>query len=103
MIGDLTLRVLQPATANDLEAVRERWRAAQMQLVAAAPPHEPFLVITPLGMPLRDAIEEMLTSAGVVLGARRPIVNWATASTLMYTRTDDDERLRVALAFDQLW
>src|SRR5687767_3582734 len=97
------MRVLQPATANDLEAARERWRAAQLELVAAAPPQEPFLVITPLGMPLRGAIEEMLTSAGVGLGARRPIVNWATASTLMYARTDDDERLRVALAFEQLW
>jgi hypothetical protein len=103
VIGDLTLRVLQPPTANELEATRERWREAQLQLTAAAASQPPFLVITPLGMPLRGAIEELLAAEGVAPATRRPVANWATASTLIYARTADDERLRVALAFEQLW
>ena len=103
MIGDLTMRVLQPPTASELEAMRERWREAQIRLTATAPSEPPFLVITPLGMPLRTAIEELLASAGVVPASRRPIADWATVSTLIYARTADDERLRVALAFEQLW
>jgi hypothetical protein len=103
VIGDLTMRVLQPPTANELDATRERWREAQDRLAAAAPMQAPFLIITPLGMPLRGAIEEVLASEGVVARTRRPIGDWASASTLIYARTADDERLRVALAFEQLW
>lgn len=97
----LDLRFTQPATTAEVAQVRRRWRT--FRTAVAIRPVRPFLVITPLGMPLRDEIAQRLAGAGIAPGRREAIANWPSASTILYVRTDTDERLRVALAFERLW
>jgi hypothetical protein len=59
---------------------------------------------TPLGLERRDALEQALAAAGVALGkARTPIDPFGAAATALYVRSDDDETLHRALAFERLW
>lgn len=81
---------------------RERWRESRRHLTSGQPVR-PFIVITPLGMPMRDRIQQALARAGVTVAGRRDIPDWPTASTLLYAKSDGDERLTVALAFEALW
>jgi hypothetical protein len=98
----LEARFEQPATASEIDGIRERWCAAQNLAAGAAPPR-PFLIVTPLGIPLRDRIGQLLADAHIPITGRTRISRWPCVSTFIYARTDDEERLRVALAFEHLW
>jgi hypothetical protein len=63
----------------------------------------PFLLLTPLGMEQRRPILQMLDEAGIGIGRVFPILDYPRLSSILYSRSADDERLRVALAFEQLW
>jgi hypothetical protein len=63
----------------------------------------PFLVLTPLGMPMRDAIASWLVENGYTVVRRIPIPDWPGTAASIYPRALDDERLIVALAFEALW
>jgi hypothetical protein len=101
-IDALEVRCPPVPSAAEIEQVRRR-----LHTFRPAPPDgleaQPFLVITPLGMPWREVIAQSLVELGIAIAGRTPIADWSTASTLVYARTDDDERLRVALAFEWLW
>jgi hypothetical protein len=64
---------------------------------------EPFLIVTPLGLARSEQIARMLAELGIRAARRATITDWATAATPIYVRTLDDERLRVALAFEAIW
>jgi hypothetical protein len=102
LLDVLAIEFPQPATVEDLERARQRWR--RIRLGRGRPEaSRPFLLITPLGMPLREQLAQALAAARITIADRTAIHDWPTASTQVYARTDDDERLRVALAFEQLW
>jgi hypothetical protein len=98
----LEVRFPQAPSNAEVAQVRQRLHACRNAPQSGLEPR-PFLLITLLGMPMREQIAQGLTELGIALGARTPLDDWPTAATLIYTRTDDDERLRVALAFERLW
>ena len=102
MTGVLQLRFAEPPAAADLHAVRQRWRAAH-DLVDPAAAGRPFVIITPLGLTVHDALTASFAAHDITVIDRRPIADWAALSTLLYARRDDDERLTVAIAFEQAW
>ena len=102
MSGVLQLRFAEPPAAADVDAVRQRWWAAHRLLDPAAA-GRPFIVITPLGLTVRDALTASFAAHDITVVDRRPVADWAALSTLLYARRDDDERLTVAIAFEQAW
>ena len=69
----------------------------------AVPPATPFLLLTPLGRPLRRRLRGLLAREGIRLAGRVLYPDWPRLSSILYTRQVSEERLRVALAFEQLW
>jgi hypothetical protein len=97
----LELRLLGPIADAEIDTVRRQLRMLRSAPVAAPP--RGFMVITPLGMPHRDAIAASLTNAGIEVAGRSLIDDWPRCSTFIYPRTEDDERLRVAIVFERAW
>jgi hypothetical protein len=91
----------EPSLA-ELEAMRQRVRAIHSAAVEQTEVR-PFLLVTPLGLAVRPRLEALLAERGLVIAERIGIGDWAAASAILYSRTDDDERMRVALGFDALW
>jgi hypothetical protein len=98
----LDLTFARASTPEEVDAARRRWRACHAR-VHTASPARPFLVVTPLGLPCRNMIDELLTQQQIAIDRRTLIHDWPSVSTLVYARTDDAERLRVALMFERLW
>lgn len=93
-----------PHTAAPEELARLRsWLRGIRAAARTAPAPRPFLVVTPIGRPLIDPLTRWLDEHHIRVGQRTVIHNWARASTALYAKTDDDERLRVALGFEALW
>ena len=93
-----------PHTATPEELIRLRgWLQSLRAAARTAPAARPFLVVTPLGLPLGEHITRWLDDHHIRITQRAIIPNWAQASTALYAKTDDDERLRVALGFEALW
>ncbi len=90
------------AAPEELAPLRD-WLRAVRATAHTAPAPRPFLIVTPLGRPLRHLITRWLDEHHIPIARRIPIPNWARASTAVYAKTDDDERLRVALGFETLW
>lgn len=89
-------------TQLDLENARNWLSKLRAGLPQARAPR-PFLLITPYGMALRERIMEMLGARHIPIGRRMRIADFPRASTAIYAKTLDDERLRVALGFEALW
>lgn len=102
MAGELLMRFEQPPDPRDLATVRAAWRQLHRDIDEAAVGH-PFVVATPLGLAIEPAVSSALAAAGVEVVSRHAIDDWPRTSTFIYARTDDDERLTVALAFEQTW
>lgn len=102
MTGDVRLTFTTAPSADAVVSVRARWRAARESLRSNRPTR-PFVVVTPLGLAVRARVEALFREYGVAVSGRHPLPDWPAASTLLYARTDDDERLTVALAFEELW
>jgi hypothetical protein len=96
------LRVSLDTDQAEISETRRWLRAAHAQARHVSSVR-PFLVVTPLGLPRRLEICDWLTREGVVVTARHLIANWPRVSTAVYARTDDDERLLVARAFERAW
>jgi hypothetical protein len=96
------LRLLVPTAAAEIERVRQQLRRLRSAVPDAERPR-PFLVITPLGMPHRAGIEAVLSGADIALAGRTVIDDWPHCSMFVYPRTEDDERLRVAILFERAW
>ena len=96
------LQVSLDAVQAELSETRRWLRAAHAQ-ARHIPSARPFLVITPLGLPGRPAIGDWLAREGVAVTRRHHIPDWPRVSTAVYARTDDDERLLVARAFERAW
>ena len=90
------------ANQAELSETRRWLRAAHAQ-ARHVPSARPFLVITPLGLAHRPKIRDWLVREGVAVTGRRHIPDWPRVSTAVYARTDDDERLLVASAFERAW
>jgi hypothetical protein len=101
---ELLERGFPPETPRGIAEMRGRLRALHDSLppVALSVP-QPFLILTPLGMTRREEIYRWLLSRGYSILQRTPIPDWSTASTYLYVRTLEEERLRVAAAFERLW
>ena len=102
MTGILQLRFADPPSAADLHAARQRWQAAH-RLVDPTADARPFIVITPLGLTIREALAASFAAEGIAIIDRQAIADWPAISTLLYARRDDDERLTVAIAFEHAW
>jgi hypothetical protein len=91
----------QPCSAAEIEGLRQRWRVLHADLTNGE--GRPFLIVTPLGLPLQDLVAGMLAQHSVEVVRRTPVASWPDTSSMLYARTDTDERLRVALVFERLW
>ncbi len=98
----LELRLLRPIAESEIERVRRQLRALRSATPAGSAGHA-FLVVTPLGMPRRADIEAALSQADITVARRTVIDDWPRCSTFVYPRTEDDERLRVAIVFERAW
>lgn len=102
MKQDTALTFASAPSAEAIAATRERW-ASYHESMHVSGPARPFVIVTPLGLAERDRIDQLFDELGVAVVARHPVPDWPAASTLLYARTDGDERLTVALAFEALW
>ncbi|MEQ1910372.1 MAG: hypothetical protein ABMA15_16240 [Vicinamibacterales bacterium] len=96
------LQVSLDADQAELSETR-RWLRAAHARARQVQSARPFLVITPLGLPNRPEIRDWLAREGVQVTGRHHIPDWPRVSTAVYARTDDDERLLVARAFERAW
>jgi hypothetical protein len=74
-----------------------------LEACRAVRPGAPFLLLTPLGRLLRRRLQALLTVEGVHFTDQVRYADWPRLSSILYTRRVSEERLRVALAFEQLW
>ena len=102
MTDDVRLTFASAPSADAVTAVRARWRQSR-EYLRSNQLIRPFVVVTPLGLAVRERVEDLFREYRVTVVARRPLPDWPGVSTLLYARTDDDERLTVALAFEELW
>ena len=92
----------QPVEADSLAALRRLIQQVN-QLSTAVVEARPFLLLTPLGMGQREALQRMLDADGIHAGRIFHIDDYPRLSSVLYSRSVDNDRLRVALAFEQLW
>lgn len=98
----LPLFIPAPVEPETLETLRQIIESVH-RMSAAIAHTAPFLLLTPLGMGQRQPISQMLDGAGIRVGRVFPIRDYPRLSSILYSRSVDDDRLRVALAFEQLW
>lgn len=84
---------------DNLARVREAMTAAALRGATL----RPTVVITPLGLAHRGAIDRRLEELGIAVVARRPVAGWSRLSTLLQVTWDDEPGLQKAVAFEALW
>jgi hypothetical protein len=97
----LTVSVERAPTSAELDTTRRLWRVSRAAPVAAA--MRPFLLVTPLGLARRDDLARALDEADVSVVDRHQLPGWSVVSTLVYARSDDDARLRLAATYADAW
>ena len=96
------IHIRQAAASEEIEALRARIRLAHSQ-AAAIPTARPFLVITPVGLAATAKLFALLQESGISVTRTATIPDWPSVSSVLYSRTEDDERLRVAIGFKRVW
>lgn len=92
----------RPVTSEDIRALR-RFVGEAFRLADTLSDGLPFLLLTPLGMSRRSALARMLAERGIGIGRIVPVPDYRRVSSVLYTRAVTEERMRVALKFEELW
>jgi hypothetical protein len=64
---------------------------------------QPFLIVTPLGLPSAAELARALAAWSIHVAHRECLPDWPAVATALYVRGDDDATLLRALAFEQAW
>lgn len=102
MSASPALALAADASPDEIAAMRAR--LAHLATLAEVPRPEagPFLLVTPLGLGRREALEQALAAAGIEISTRTPVA-FPSAATAIYVQRADDEALHRAAAFERLW
>ncbi|MFO0980140.1 MAG: hypothetical protein U1E76_00055 [Planctomycetota bacterium] len=102
-------RILQLDLADgrrERAALRRRMAALATHVALARaidPVPQPFFLVSPLGLMRRQMLATQLSLLGITIESVARVASWPLVSTALYLQDVDDDRLRIALAFERLW
>lgn len=94
---------LEEPTSAEVRAVRAWVAEVRARARRLDRPRWAYLLLTPLGLPSRDWLEERLAERGVRIECRREIRSWPRASTAVQLKRRGARDLRRAALYEAAW